>query len=591
MAFDFPPFILVFFIGSLLAIFIAWITWVRRPAPGSVPLTLLLLCIAWWLFGGILEAGAVAFQDKVFWGKIEFFGIASTGIFWLFFSLDYSGAHWWRKPRYFLPLAIIPVAALVTLWTNQFHNTFWTSITPSPDTPYFLIWEHGWSFWIFWTFQYLAVIYGIFHLWRFVLSKRGLYWHRLILVLVGTTMPLIGNIIYVFGFSPIRGLDLTPFVFVLAGYFYGVSILRYHLINPITVARNVLIEKLPDGILILDSHRYVADINTAGERIINLKRFDAIGRSIDNIWPKWPATINNNDAIESKAEITLDSPRGNRYFNLTSTPLRNNKEKIIGRLVLLQDISERKESQKLLETLYNKEYKLRHDLQQEMEKRDNYVRAIIHELKTPLTAILASGELLEAEFQDKNDTLSSLVRNIRHSSFNLERRINELLDLARGEIGILHLDMQPLNIIEIIRVVESEMVSSARSKGLLLESSIDETIPPVRGDKRRLHWVLTNLVKNSIAYTPAGKVIIHAGQNGDKSIHIKVEDTGPGISEAVLPHLFDPYLRRKDDKDRLRGLGIGLALSKIFVELHNGKIWAENNAQQGATLHFTLPVD
>ena len=342
--------------------------------------------------------------------------------------------------------------------------------------------------------------------------------------------------------------------------------------------------------LVRASRRYVADINTAGERIIDLKRIDAIGRPIDKIWPKWPAVINNNIAIESRAEITLDSPRGNRYYNLISNPLRNNREKIIGRLVLLQDISERKESQKLLETLYNKEYKLRHDLQQEMEKRDNYVRAIIHELKTPLTAILASGELLEAEFHDKNDTFSSLVQNIRHSSFKLERRINELLDLARGEIGILHLDMQPLNIIELIRAVESEMASSARSKGLVLESKINDDILQVRGDKRRLHWVLTNLLKNSIAYTPEGKVTIYAGQYDNNSIQIKVEDTGPGISEDVLPHLFDPYSRRKGDKDRLKGLGIGLALSKIFVELHNGKIWAVNNDSKGATLYFTLPV-
>ena len=587
MAFNFPPFSLVFFFGSLLATFVAITVWSRRPAPGAVPLTFFMLCIAWWLFARILEAGAIERSTKVFWGKTEFLGIAGIGILWAFFALDYTGATWWRRPRNFLLIAMLPIAAQCVIWTNQFHHTFWTEIYPS-QTPAILVWEHGWSFWLFWVCQYAAIIYGIHLLWEFVFKKQGIYRRQFILLLIGTLLPLVGNIIYVFGFSPVKGLDLTPFIFVIAGVFYALSIYRFNFMTPVTVARSKLIESLPDGILVLDANGNIADINAAGERIINEKRINSIGKPVSATWSKWPPEIIDTKSFEARAEIVTDSPRGSRYFDTNSIPLKNKKNKIIGRLILLRDISERKESQKLLETLYNKEYKLRHDLQQEIEKRDNYVRAIIHELKTPLTAILASGEILESEIHQ--ETLSSLVKNIRHSSFKLENRINELLDLARGEIGSLHIEIKPIDILKLIREVESETVPAAHSQGLSLEVLIPENLPPVKGDNKRLHWVLTNLLNNALNYTTEGKITVHADKYDEGSIFVKVEDTGRGISEELMPHLFDPYWRRNWEKDRLGGLGIGLALSKVFIELHNGKIWAENNPLRGASLFFTLPV-
>jgi PAS domain S-box-containing protein len=229
---------------------------------------------------------------------------------------------------------------------------FWTNIYPSPETSVILIWEHGWLFWLFWSCQYIAFFYGIYLLWRFVFHKRGVYRRQFALLLTGTVLPLIGNIVYVFGFSPVKGLDLTPFVFVIAGMLYALSILRFNFMNPVSIARTKLVESLPDGILVLDAEGNVADINAAGERIIDVKRNNTIGKPVEQIWSKWPSAIIDTTSFEANAEIATESPRGNRYFDAISTPLKNKQEKIVGRLILLRDISERKESQKLLETLY-----------------------------------------------------------------------------------------------------------------------------------------------------------------------------------------------------------------------------------------------
>ncbi len=589
MTYNFPPFTIVFLLGVVITLITSHVIWARRPAPGTIPLTFLMLCISWWLLAGTLEAGAREFSVKVLWGKSEFFGIACTGILWLFFALDYTGTTWWRRPRNLVLFLLLPVISLIVIWTNQYHNLFWTEIYPSPETSgVILVWEHGWLFWLFWVCQYCAFIFGIFILWRFVLHKPSGRRSQFVYILIGTVLPLVGNIIYVSGFSPVLGLDLTPFVFVLAVLLYAVSIFRFHFLDLLPVARNKLMENLPDGILVLDAEGNIADMNAATELFIGIKRNNSIDKPVEQVWLQCPEIIRTGTSAEAKTEIIINSSRGQRYLDISIIPLKDKPGKIVGKVVALRDISERKTAQKLLESLYDKEYKLRNELQQEMDKRNTYIRAIVHELKTPLTAILASGEMLELETRD--GMLLSLVQNIRRSSLNLEHRTNELLDLARGEIGSLHLESELMDIKKLILELTSEMVPVASQRELLLETEIPEGLPLILGDRNRLRQVLSNLLSNSITYTSEGRITIRANKYNGKFVRVQVQDTGKGIDEELLQHLFDPYWRGRKEKDRLGGLGIGLALSKIIVELHYGKIWAENNPLKGTTFNFTLPI-
>jgi len=525
MAYNFPPFTVVFLVGVILTLVIACVAWTRRPAPGAVPLALLMLCIAWWLLAATLEAGATDFPVKVMWGKAEFFGISGTGILWLLFALDYVGINWWRRVRNLLLLLLLPVASLTVIWTNHLHNSFWTAIYPSPETSgVILVWEHGWLFWLFWVCQYGAFIYGIVILWRFVFHKPSAHRSQFILLLIGTVLPLVGNLLYVSGLSPVLGLDLTPFAFVVAGLFYAISIFRFRFLDLLPVARNKLMESLPDGILVLDAEGRIADMNAATERFTGLKRSNSMDKPVEQVWFQCPDMLKTTLSAEAKTEIIINNSRGQRYLDISTIPLKNKQGKIVGRVVVLRDISERKTAQKLLESLYDKEYKLRNDLQQEIEKRNSYIKAIVHELKTPLTAILASGELLEMETRDS--TLNSLVQNIRRSSLNLERRINELLDLARGEIGALHIESEPMDIKKLILEIILEITPIARQRGLILGTEVHDGLPFVQGDKNRLRQVLINLLSNSLAYTPEGKITVRAGKFNGNFIKGQIEETG-----------------------------------------------------------------
>jgi signal transduction histidine kinase len=148
--------------------------------------------------------------------------------------------------------------------------------------------------------------------------------------------------------------------------------------------------------------------------------------------------------------------------------------------------------------------------------------------------------------------------------------------------------MEPLDMSQIINEVIEEIKKNADDKGISLISDISEFLM-VSGDRIRLRQVLMNLIGNATKYTDEGQVIVKASMQDHSAVLVQVEDTGPGIDKDKMKNLFDPYKRNVDEGEKLGGIGMGLALSKIFVELHNGKIWAESTPGKGSYFYFTIP--
>ena len=254
---------------------------------------------------------------------------------------------------------------------------------------------------------------------------------------------------------------------------------------------------------------------------------------------------------------------------------------------MLKDITERNLNQRKLETLYQEEHRLRSNLEEEITKRNVLTSALVHELNTPLTAILASCELLDSA--SKENMLPSLFDIISRSSLFLKERINDLLELAHGEAGVLQLLSEALDMSIIIREVINDMSVVAKNKGIALVSDTPE-LPPVFGDSRRIRQVLISLISNALKYTTKGQAVVKTSNHNDETLLIQVNDTGCGIEKERIELLFNPYRRVLTDREKLGGIGIGLALSKIIVELHGGKIWVESTPGIGSSFYFTIPL-
>ncbi len=144
MAFTFNYFSVIIFAGFVIALALAAIIWTRRPSPGTTPLALLLVAASIWIIGNALESSANELAARVLFNKISYIGVTSSGVFWLIFTLDYTGSAWWKNPRNLVLVCIIPFLTLVMAWTNELHGLQWSNVylTEGP-TGTISTWEIG----------------------------------------------------------------------------------------------------------------------------------------------------------------------------------------------------------------------------------------------------------------------------------------------------------------------------------------------------------------------------------------------------------------------------------------------------------------
>jgi PAS domain S-box-containing protein len=262
---------------------------------------------------------------------------------------------------------------------------------------------------------------------------------------------------------------------------------------------------------------------------------------------------------------------------------------LAGYLGIGRDVTERRRMEFELRELYEKEKDLRQKVEVEMKRRVEFTRALAHELKTPLTSVLASSDLLVSE--NLEEPFLSLARNIRQGASNLNSRIDELLDLARGEIGMLQLKRETVDLSNLLREVIDSMTPLALERRQSIMLRLPPTLPSVQADTARLHQVVTNLLSNAIKFTPKDGEITLRARAKDASVIVEVQDTGRGIPKKEQERLFEPYQRLDDIEEHLSGLGLGLSLCKTLVELHGGQIWVRSHVGRGSTFGFSLPLE
>jgi PAS domain S-box-containing protein len=267
-----------------------------------------------------------------------------------------------------------------------------------------------------------------------------------------------------------------------------------------------------------------------------------------------------------------------RTVDLTKTNEKLQSE--IGRCMLMEETV--KES-------YKKEKKLRHELEEQIQRRADFTRALVHELKTPLTPVLAASDILAAKLNW--EPWKSLARNINIGANDLNRRTDELFDIARGETGVLSLECHSLELHQLLSDIVDYVTPEANQRGISLKLRVTSSLPSVVADEDRLRQMILLLLSNALKFTPHGGDVIVSARRKGSFVAIEVRDSGPGIAREEQKWLFEPYYRLKKDKEHLGGLGLGLALLKMLAELHNGEVWVKSQKDKGATFGFSIPLE
>ncbi|MDP2718285.1 MAG: ATP-binding protein [Dehalococcoidia bacterium] len=220
--------------------------------------------------------------------------------------------------------------------------------------------------------------------------------------------------------------------------------------------------------------------------------------------------------------------------------------------------------------------------------RRNMVADIAHELRTPLSNISGYMEAVSDGVVELN---AATILSLKEEASLLSRLVEELQDLSLSDAGQLKLFLQEEDIVRLIRQIVARMQSKADLKGLTLSVKLPDKVPPVRLDARRISQVLQNLLENAILHTSVGDSITVTAERKGNNIEVSVSDTGEGIPETDLSHIFERFYRV--DKSRARatgGSGLGLTIAKRIVEAHGGVIRAQSEVGKGSVFSFSVPL-
>jgi signal transduction histidine kinase/ActR/RegA family two-component response regulator len=223
--------------------------------------------------------------------------------------------------------------------------------------------------------------------------------------------------------------------------------------------------------------------------------------------------------------------------------------------------------------------------------KDQFIATLSHELRTPLSSIIVWAELLQSGKLDAQ-TSARALKSIERNSKTQAKLVEDLLDVSRIDHHKLKLNLEDASLPQVLEAALDAVRATADEKGV----DIQMTVPPagcwVHGDPVRLRQVIWNLLSNSIKFTPAGGRVSVLLEQSEKKARITVSDTGKGISEKLLPHVFEPF-KQSDDagNDPHPGLGLGLAIVHHVVEMHQGCVSASSDGENhGSRFTVTLPL-
>lgn len=301
-------------------------------------------------------------------------------------------------------------------------------------------------------------------------------------------------------------------------------------------------------------------------------------------------SLENNAKFNAEFRVLL--PDGKlRWSHCIGQPQIDENGEVVSIVGNCRDITEQREVENEREEIFKKEQEARRDAEIANRLRDEFLATVSHELRAPLNAILGWGKLLIKENLDQKTTQKALETIVRNAE-SQNRLIEDLLDVSRIISGKLRLGITIIKPIDVIEAALESIRPAAEAKNISLETKSLSPVSHISGDPNRLQQVVWNLLSNAIKFTPNGGKVIVEIERTNGNIEIRVVDTGIGIKEDFLPHVFDRF--RQADASSIRkfgGLGLGLAIVRHLVEMHGGTVSAFSEGEnKGATFVIKLPV-
>jgi len=326
---------------------------------------------------------------------------------------------------------------------------------------------------------------------------------------------------------------------------------------------DAILRDTDDYVIVVDTQDRILFCNATARNAFGITRTDFIGKPLDHVisHPEVLALF-AKEAISGRgrrSEITLS---GDKFLNAQLTIIQN-----VGRAAVMQDITH---------------------LKQLDRAKSDFVAAVAHDLRSPLTAILGYSELL-TRAGPLNEQQARFIEQITSSVHSITALITELLELSRIEAGF-NVDLEPVAMERVVRKAVEGLQHQKAQREHTLTLDIAPDLPPLLGNPLRLQQMVANLVGNAIKYTPKrGDIRVNLWRDADNLV-LQVADNGIGIPIEDQPYVFNKFFRSERAASEYDGTGLGLSIVKGVVDQHQGRIWLESREGVGTTFTVVLPL-
>jgi PAS domain S-box-containing protein len=351
-----------------------------------------------------------------------------------------------------------------------------------------------------------------------------------------------------------------------------------------------LIKNAPDPVFVSDLEGKILQANDAVSHLLGFRQDEVVEQSVS----RFLGVDETREFVAALREVVEHGVSRNVRLHprsasgevisttLNASALRAADGNVIGAIGILRDM---RAYEQVLHDLEDS----RRELRDADQAKDRFLAIVSHELRTPLTAMLGWVRLLTTGMLDEATSARALPVIERNTKL-LAQLIDDLLDVSGIVAGKLRLEVGPVDLVAVIESAIEAVQGLADAKSIGLKAVLDPSAGSVAGDPGRLQQVVWNLLANAIKFTPCkGRIDLRLERAGSHA-RLTVRDTGRGISPELLPHIFDRF--RQDERTRQHGgLGLGLAIVRHIVKLHEGSVWAESDGEgRGATLVVELPL-
>lgn len=330
-----------------------------------------------------------------------------------------------------------------------------------------------------------------------------------------------------------------------------------------------VVKSIAKGLIVINDQGEVVFVNPVAEGILGVKADKILGKSINN--------------ADGEHVISLVDEDGSEDRNFKD---KNNeaKEMLKESTAIIQGPSG--QTKGVVSILAGTAQKKKID-----EYKTEFLANITHELRSPLICILKSIAIIHKELEHASEEHKNYLKIALRNAERLEKLVNDILDISKMEAGKMPLRYEIISATALLQDIRNMFSVWSRDKNMVIEEKIEDGVI-FEADPERLRQVIVNLTANALKFTPrGGKIVLEAArreENGETRIEIGVRDNGPGLSEEDRKNLFHKFSSGLHS-DGDRGTGLGLTIAKEIVELHKGRIWAENNKTRGAYFGFSIP--